>query len=237
MKIKNNIVVVGIGGIGTAVIEPLFRYVQYSMKTDEPITVKLVDGDIYEPKNLERQRMLWDDIRQNKAEVHAKRLGEEFDNLEIQAVPEYVTRDNVSSIIENGDLVFLGVDNHKTRKMVADYCAQLDDVVVISGGNELTDGNVILFIKENGKKLTANLDEYHPEIAYPQDKHPDELSCEDQLKINPQILFMNLQIATLMLITFYNVIQSENWEDFGEVYTDIKLCKTDTADRAPLAAR
>ena len=114
-------------------------------------------------------------------------------------------------------------------------CNTLDDIVVISGGNELTDGNVILFIKQDGKKVTANLDEYHPEIANPKDKHPDELSCEDQLKINPQILFMNLQIATLMLVTFYNVIQAESWEDFGEVYTDICLCKTDTSTRLPLA--
>lgn len=238
MEIKNNVVVVGVGGIGSALIEPLCRWVQFSVDSKEPITVKLVDGDVYEPKNLERQRMVWDDVRKNKAEVHARNLADMFDGLVIEAVPEYVNETNIESIIEDGDVVMIGVDNHVTRKMIADYCQTLDNVTVISGGNELTDGNVIVFVREEGKNLTANLPDYHPEIQNPPDKHPEDLSCEDLLEVHPQLLFMNLQIATLMLIALYNLVEHEgDWSEFGEIYTDIKLCKTDTAERNPIAGK
>src|SRR5436309_1597847 len=51
-------------------------------------------------------------------------------------VPEYVTAENVVTLVAEGDLVFLAVDNHKTRGLVDARCAALANVTLISGGKD-----------------------------------------------------------------------------------------------------
>lgn len=137
MRIK----VMGIGGIGCCLLPPLVRFVNFSSEGETEIV--LVDGDRFEEKNRERQVF---SRLGNKADVTVARFGEEFPGLHLRSVSEYVTEGNVVSLIREGDVVFLCVDNHATRKLVSDRCEELSDAVLISGGNEFTDGNVQIFI-------------------------------------------------------------------------------------------
>jgi len=231
----DRVVVVGVGGIGSNIAAPLCRYLQYSVKTPDLVTVVLVDGDEYEHKNKERQNCLDTDVAQNKAEVEAQKLSEMFTMVDIEACPRYVTPDNIDGIIKEGDVVFSGVDNHKTRNTIAKYADTLDNITVISGGNELTDGNVQVFVKRDGKKLTANLHEYHDEIANPKDKSPDELGCMDMVDTQPQLFFVNLTIGVLMLSAFHNLLNPQEGEEIhGEIYTDIVKQSTVPYVRRPL---
>ena len=46
--------------------------------------------------------------------------------------------------------MFLCVDNHKSRMIINNYCKQLNDVILFSGGNEFTDGNVQIYVRKEG---------------------------------------------------------------------------------------
>ncbi len=218
--------VIGLGGIGTNLAPHLCRYLNFE---GEKIRIVFVDGDSFEEKNKKRQTFK---RFGNKAEVVAQDMAQEFQYLSIRAIREYISNENISEIIQDGDIVFLCVDNHSTRRLVSDYCETLDDIILISGGNELTDGNVQVYIKESGKDITAALTRFHPEIRNAKGKSPAEMDCME-LASQPeskQLLFANLQAATAMLVNFWRIEQGLI-EDLGETYFDIKTGKMITVSR------
>ena len=158
------IVIVGLGGIGSWVLQGLAPYLQFDQQNSWSLV--LVDGDEYEEKN--RARQVFDELG-SKAEVQAAWVARKYNRVRVQPVAQYISVDGtedtypVSDAIRSGDIVFSCLDNHKTRKMVADHCATLRDVVLISGGNEYTDGNVQIFVRRQGRDLTCRLEKYHPD--------------------------------------------------------------------------
>ncbi len=206
--------IIGLGGIGSILSEHLCRFLNFQRNIIS--NVILIDGDSYEEKNLERQVF---QRLGNKAEIKKTELTYRFDRIDFSACPEFINSDTIKNIINNGDIIFLAVDNHKTRKIVSDYVSTLNDIVLFSGGNELTDGNVQLYLKKGGIDLTPKLTTYHPEIENPQDKLPEELSCQELEESSPQLLFTNLTVATLLCQMFYNYLNG-NFK-FSEVYFDI----------------
>ena len=218
--------IIGIGGIGCALLPHLARYLQAS---GEPGRLTLVDGDAFEARNADRQ-----DFAElgSKAKVKAAELARQFGNLSFRAIPEYITPDNVGRIIRSGDVVFLGVDNHTTRRLASDHCQVLGDVVLISGGNDYTDGNVQVYLRRAGRDITSPLTRYHPEIADPKDRSPHEMSCDElSQEAAPQLLLTNLAVASAMLNAFFA------WRlgklQYGEVYLDILEGKTSPVIRRP----
>jgi hypothetical protein len=130
-------------------------------------------------------------------------------------------------------VVFLGVDNHKTRRLVSDHCQALEDITLISGGNDFTDGNVQVYLRSSGRDVTLPLTRFHPEIADPRDRSPHEMSCDElSQEAAPQLLFMNLAVASAMLNAFYA------WQlgklEYGEVYLDILQGKASPSPRRPI---
>jgi molybdopterin/thiamine biosynthesis adenylyltransferase len=205
---------IGIGGIGCALLPFLCRYLQYS---GEKARITLIDGDRFERANASRQAF---GRLGNKAEVKAQELAQEFENLSLRAAPEFVTPENVSRLIREGDVIFLMVDNHASRKLVSDHAATLPEVTLISGGNDFVDGNVQVYLRREGRDLTPSLSRYHPEIAQPQDRNPAELSCEELMAAGaPQLLFTNLMVASMMLNAFYAFTRDR--VKYSEVYLDI----------------
>ncbi len=218
--------VIGIGGIGCALLPHLARYLQAS---GEPGRLTLVDGDAFEARNADRQ--VFAELG-NKAKVKAAELARQFENLSFRAIPEYITPDAVGRIIRSGDVVFLGVDNHTTRRLASDHCQVLGDVVLISGGNDYTDGNVQVYLRRAGRDITSPLTRYHPEIADPKDRSPHEMSCDElSQEAAPQLLLTNLAVASAMLNAFFA------WRlgklQYGEVYLDILEGKTSPVIRRP----
>lgn len=209
--------IIGLGGIGSYLVEPLSRYLSNSYKELE---ITLIDGDSYEEKNCVRQRFSSLD---NKASVTAIDLAPKFPNIQFKSKKQYIDENNVTTFIREKDIVFLCVDNHNTRKIVSDRCCELDNIVLISGGNDYTDGNVVIFRKVNGENLGRSLTELYPEIANPTDKHPTQIEektgCQEQVESNPQLLFMNNTIAAIMCNVYYTLEQDR--VNFEQVYTDI----------------
>lgn len=214
-----NIKIIGIGGIGTALLPFLCRFLNYDNQRTlgRRVRLTLVDGDAFEGRNAERQ-----DFAEmgNKARVKAEELSRTFPRLSLRAVAEYLTPQNAGELIEEGDVIFLCVDNHATRKLASEYCQNLKNVLLISGGNDLIDGNVQVYWRREGRELTQPLTRYHLEIAQPRDKSPHELSCEELMaQAAPQLLFTNLAIASAMLNAFYSYLEGKL--KYSEVYIDI----------------
>jgi len=222
-----SIKVIGIGGVGTIFCDKLLRFLNYG---NTPSNVTLVDGDIFEQKNLPRQDFSDDG---NKAVSKTVSLRSKYDKVRITPKDCYVDQNNISSIMGENDIVCVCVDNHKTRKVISDYAFKLKNVVVISGGNELTDGNVQIFVRREGENLTPSLTDYHPEISEPKDKLPTEMSCEELSSSEPQLFFTNLGVATFMCFAFYNVITRKDHK-YSEVYFDIEQMKADSKIRKPI---
>ena len=204
MKQTKKIKVIGAGGIGSHLVEPLARYLSYVEYYWE---VTIVDGDSFEERNRERQRFSKAGI--NKAASMVLSLREQFPKVHFRAKEEYVTERNVVSIIREKDIVFMGVDNHATRKLVSDRCCELEEVLLISGGNSYTDGDVLIHWRQNNCNMTPPITQTAPDINVPKDKNPGEFTeadrqgCQAQALTNPQLIFTNLDIACCMLNCYY----------------------------------
>jgi hypothetical protein len=220
---------IGLGGTGGIVARYL---VMYLAALDLPVRVVLIDGDEFEAKNAER--MFFSRYGNKAAVLHedlAATLGDA--SVTLSAIEQYITAENVGELLHDGDVVLLAVDNHATRKLVAEHCADsLTDVCLISGGNDGvgkdshghlvqgTYGNVQVHLREGGRDRTPNLFAYHPEIANPADVMPSEISCTEAIHSVPQIVFANLAAASAMLNAFYlHVCQNLG---YAEVCFDIR---------------
>jgi len=220
-----NIKIIGLGGVGSILAERLCRFINYSR--DVKAELMLVDGDMYEQKNFERQEF---GSFGNKADVKSVDLQLQFPQIQTSVYPAFINEMTVGEVVKEGDVIFLCVDNHKTRMIVNNYCKNLKNVTLISGGNELTDGNVQIYVRQEGKDISPDLGSYHPEIANPDDKLPEEMSCEELSKSEPQLYFTNLGVATIMCWSFYNVVVKAQLEA-SEVFFDMSSMNTKSYNR------
>ncbi len=221
--------IVGAGGGGSALVPKLGRYYQYFKDTYATNTG--IDGDAYEPKNAARQDF---DRLGNKAEVCVAHASGKFPNVTFVAVPEFLTEDNIDFCISEGDIVFLCVDNNKSRKLTDTYAGTLANVTIVCGGNDMTDGNVQIYVRKDGQDITESLSDVHPEIADPKDKSPHEMSCEEKaMESSPQLFFANDFVATLMCTVLYLIVE-EGFLDkipFGELYFDMQIGRVNPVHR------
>lgn len=232
---SRRVVIVGIGGVGGALTRLLARFAEYSKNLD--LTLVVADGDAYETANAERQVF---QRLGNKAEITVEELAGEFPSVQMVPVAEYITPENIAFFLEEGDIIFSCVDNHKTRNRLDRYVAGLQDAVLINGGNELTDGNVQVYIRAAGEDVTQSLCDVHEEIANPQDRSPDELSCDELAETSePQLLFANMLVATMMATIFYQIVQNSSFvtsPPFGELYFDMLSGRVNPVQRTPRRA-
>lgn len=208
--------IIGLGGIGSVLSNVICRYVNTKQEFKN-CTINLIDGDTYEPKNFERQEF---EQFGNKSIVKSMELRNKFNNIKVISCPFFINDRNISDVIKEESIVLICVDNHKTRRLISKHCENLNNVTVISGGNELTDGNVQIFIRKGGNNETPSLTEFHQEIENTEDKSPDELSCEELSKAEPQLFFTNFMVAAHMASAFYNITEKKNYK-YSEVYFDI----------------
>jgi len=203
--------VIGLGGVGSIVA----RYgAMFLASFDRSVQLFLIDGDSFEASNATR---MYFSRAGNKATVVRDDLGDRFEDTSLSLIPveEFVSPENLDRLIRDGDIVLLCVDNHATRKAIGEHAATLDDVVVVSGGNDGigedssgrpirgTYGNCQIYIRRDGEDRCPSLLRYHPEIAEPEDQLPTDESCTALVASVPQLLFTNLMTACTILNTFW----------------------------------
>ncbi|NNE91482.1 MAG: ThiF family adenylyltransferase [Verrucomicrobiales bacterium] len=209
-KIPNGSVfkIIGLGGVGSIVARYLALFLG---SQNRDLDLVLIDGDDFEPSNA--TRMIFPTCGNKAATVRDDLLaGFAHSRLSIRAIEEFVTYENIDQLIQPGDYVLLGLDNHASRKMISEYCeCSCRDITLVSGGNDGVEpdstgtrgrgtfGNVQVYLIQNGKDLTLPLTAHHPEIANPADSLPTDLNCTELIASTPQILFANLATASAML--------------------------------------
>lgn len=108
---------IGAGGINSWAIKHL-RTILNLYEKNELAYVTIFDQDEVEEKNLKRynQNFKIEDLMQQKAEVLGKRYDFLFEN-------NFITEENVSDLNTFDDII-MGVDNHKTRRLIYKYCLE-----------------------------------------------------------------------------------------------------------------
>jgi len=225
MKFKH-VFIVGVGGTGSHLVGPLVQLMRFHPEGTNDIT--LIDGDVFEEKNLNRQQFHEDDLGENKALAVAGRLSRKT----VRTISQYVDRDKFTKVLEStvtkqdNILVVTAVDNHATRNAIITALDEdaYENFTLISPGNAYDRGQVILYVKENGELQTCHPFDKYSEVADPEDHIPDNnTGCEQQTPATPQLITANMGAAWGVLLIVSNILDEKGW--FEELHFNCRKAK------------
>jgi len=114
---KSKVVIIGCGALGTNIANNLARA--------GVGTVLIVDRDLVELNNLQRQNLFdEDDVGIPKAIAASQKLEKINSQIQIKYLVKDVNNTNIEGIIDGFDLVLDGTDNVPTRMLVNDACVK-----------------------------------------------------------------------------------------------------------------
>ncbi len=123
---ESHVLVAGCGGLGGNVIEQLARL------GIGHLTV--VDGDVFEESNLNRQILCTTaNIGENKALAAADRVRSIDPDIDVRPVPEFITKENASALAADADIVIDALDSIASRLMLEDAAAEAG-LYLVHGG-------------------------------------------------------------------------------------------------------
>ena len=112
------VAVIGCGGLGGYIIEQLARL--------GIGTIRIVDGDVFEESNLNRQ--LFSDVTvlgKPKTEVSQARIAAVNPDVKVEALHGYLEEDNALGFLRGCDAVVGALDNIYTRRVLERKCEEL----------------------------------------------------------------------------------------------------------------
>lgn len=144
---KSKISIIGIGGIGC----PLAIYlVSSGLKY-----IQLIDGDIIEKSNLNRQILFTsDDIGQKKVTIAKKKLLKINPNCQIKIIDENLNKSNINNLC-NSSIIIDTSDSWETMKIVNEYCVK-ESIPLVSSSVVGFDVEVALFENKKNHHLCLN---------------------------------------------------------------------------------
>lgn len=169
---KAKVCVVGVGGIGNPVVTQLT-----AMGVGK---LKIVDRDIIEISNLHRQHLYTEnDLGKVKVEAAKERLSKINSSVEIEALPNSVTKYTAESIINGYDIVVDALDSIDARYALNDACIKLNIPLIYAGALGML-GSVCTIIPNK----TACLRCIFPALA-----EDDMPTCSTE-GVHPSILYL-----------------------------------------------
>jgi len=195
---------IGAGGTGTHLIAPLLAYLEtYHRNRAEDWQLIVIDGDNYDSGNLERQLFDPGFVSANKAQT----MAEMYNRYPIRAVPRFVGKDDLQTMMTSGDIILICADNHSIRSLVQERALELDASVIINAGNEYHDGNVQIFVRSNGANQTPPITFLHPEIKYLGAEDRTPMSCQQAAELpgGGQLILANQMAASHMLTALWRL--------------------------------
>lgn len=239
-------VVIGAGGVGGHLLDGLSKLLEFQAPGS---TLVIVDGDNFEPKNLERQSF---NQLGNKADVRAFELAQTLQNTVVIPMPMWVVSDEVggavvqkddedpdskiaaSQLLREDDVVFAVVDNFACRKTIFEAARAFGNIDVFTGGNDdRLFGSVTRYARRDGADILEHPSERHAEYDNPGDRNPGEMSCQERAEIEggSQILATNMAVAAFLLGRVQKVLIAGEEDLEGEIYFDLGLGKAEAYDR------
>lgn len=202
----DRVIVVGCGGTGSHLIDPLVRMLAFHDRGCGDILI--VDGDEYESKNSERQIFNEAELGKNKALATQARLNP----FEVTALPEFINGEKFSELVQNKGslLVIASVDNHATRNAMIRVLENdgFEDFVFISPGNDYSHGQSVLWVRKNGKDRTVHPFEKYPGLKEPTDHIPGH-SCQVEAVSTPQLITANASSALTVLLSVQAILDEK----------------------------
>lgn len=113
----SSVLVVGVGALGTVICDQLVRAGAGH--------IRIVDRDYVELHNLQRQSLFdEDDVATSmpKAVAAKYKLEKINSQIDIEAIPGNVSKENITSLLQGIDVVLDGTDNFATRFLLNDAC-------------------------------------------------------------------------------------------------------------------
>ena len=113
--LSKRVLVVGCGGLGGHLIDLLARIgVGF---------LRVVDGDVFEPSNLNRQLLSEVPLLGvSKARAAAARVSRVNPEISVEAVDSFLTEKNARRLLLSCDVVLDGLDNIESRRILAEEC-------------------------------------------------------------------------------------------------------------------
>lgn len=113
--LKSKVLVVGAGGLGSAVLHYLAAV--------GVGTLGIADGDVVDVSNLQRQVIHFtDDLGREKVISAKEKINRLNPGVRVQPYPEVVTAENIPEIIDGYDLVLDATDNFGSKYLINDAC-------------------------------------------------------------------------------------------------------------------
>jgi molybdopterin/thiamine biosynthesis adenylyltransferase len=135
--------VVGLGGLGGQVVEILARIGIGHMT--------LIDGDVFEESNLNRQLLSQKTLLGTpKANAAKQRVSDLNDGISITSHALFLTADNANSLISNSQVVVDCLDNLKTRFVLEQACRQAKIPLVSAAIAGLSGQVTVVFPEDSG---------------------------------------------------------------------------------------
>lgn len=179
----NHIYIVGCGGVGSFLTPCICL-----LKNPQDVTV--IDADILEAKNLNRQLFTQADIGKSKAQALAERYGCNFmDKWYSHGLME----------VNDDDWLLVGVDNNPARAAVLESCDAFG-CKAIFGANEVTSAEAYLYDRAwQGTKHDPRV--YYPDILSDHSNDPSRAAtgCTGEVQqANRQLVTANKMASSLM---------------------------------------
>lgn len=141
----SHVVVAGVGGLGSTACM-LLAAAGVGRLT-------IIDSDQVELSNLNRQLLHWDeDIGAPKVQSALRKLQKLNPTVEIRALQERITRENVEDLLNDADLVLDAMDNMATRFALNEACVR-KGIPFVHGGVYGLMGQVTTVIPRKGPCL------------------------------------------------------------------------------------
>jgi molybdopterin/thiamine biosynthesis adenylyltransferase/molybdopterin converting factor small subunit len=191
---KAKVCVVGVGGIGNPVVTQLT-----AMGIGK---LKIVDRDIIEISNLHRQHLYTEkDIGRVKVEAAKEKLEQINSSVEIEALPNSVTRYTAESIVKGFDVVVDALDSIDARYALNDACIKLNIPLIYAGALSML-GSICTIIPNK----TACLRCIFPALA-----EDDMPTCSTE-GVHPSILYLvgGIQVSEVVKIILGDKSTLEN---------------------------
>ena len=136
------VLIVGVGGLGS----PVALYL-----TGAGVgTIGLIDDDVVSVSNLQRQVLYSEaEVGMPKAIQAKKRLEALNHDVQINAYPTRLTKENADEIIRTYDIIIDGCDNFATRYLINGICVKWGKVYVY-GAIRAFEGQVSVFNYQGG---------------------------------------------------------------------------------------
>lgn len=161
--------------------------------------VDIIDDDIIEETNLNRQILYYDSVGEEKARTLSKKMQKINRNTKVKTINKRFETDFEGEY----DLIFDCVDNFETRANVSDFAARTK-TPLISGGTDYKSGQVANYIPEESACMSCQLNF----IELKQKREVEAQSCI--LAPNPSVIFTNQVIGGMMVNEARNVLSGKN---------------------------